>query len=323
MTMQIHTLSVLVPIYNEAQAILACAERIKQVGDSVQHKLAIAWNVVFVDDGSIDSSWHQIESLCSADPRFTGIKLSRNFGKEAALTAGLDHIESDFVFIIDADLQDPPELLETFFLKCQEGFDVVYGVRESREGETWFKRMTAAAFYRILNKFSDSPIPKDTGDFRLMTKSAVLVLRQLRERNRFMKGLFAWIGLPQAPIFYQRHARTLGTSKWNYWRLWNFALDGITSFSTLPLRFSTYLGLATAVFSFLFGGYILLRTVIFGVDLPGYASIMVAMMFLSGVQLMALGVIGEYLGRLVNESKQRPIYIVQKNLIAAPSFSSL
>ena len=319
MTMQIHTLSVLVPIYNEAQAILACAERIKQVGDSVQHKLAIAWNVVFVDDGSIDSSWHQIESLCSADPRFTGIKLSRNFGKEAALTAGLDHIESDFVFIIDADLQDPPELLETFFLKCQEGFDVVYGVRESREGETWFKRMTAAAFYRILNKFSDSPIPKDTGDFRLMTKSAVLVLRQLRERNRFMKGLFAWIGLPQAPIFYQRHARTLGTSKWNYWRLWNFALDGITSFSTLPLRFSTYLGLATAVFSFLFGGYILLRTVIFGVDLPGYASIMVAMMFLSGVQLMALGVIGEYLGRLVNESKQRPIYIVQKNLIATPS----
>ena len=319
MTMQIHTLSVLVPIYNEAQAILACAERIKQVGDSVQYKLAIAWNVVFVDDGSIDSSWQQIESLCSADPRFTGIKLSRNFGKEAALTAGLDHIESDFVFIIDADLQDPPELLETFFLKCQEGFDVVYGVRESREGETWFKRMTAAAFYRILNKFSDSPIPKDTGDFRLMTKSAVLVLRRLRERNRFMKGLFAWIGLPQAPIFYQRHARTLGTSKWNYWRLWNFALDGITSFSTLPLRFSTYLGLATAVFSFLFGGYILLRTVIFGVDLPGYASIMVAMMFLSGVQLMALGVIGEYLGRLVNESKQRPIYIVQKKLIAAPS----
>ena len=319
MTMQIHTLSVLVPIYNEAQAILACAERIKQVGDSVQYKLAIAWNVVFVDDGSIDSSWQQIESLCSADPRFTGIKLSRNFGKEAALTAGLDHIESDFVFIIDADLQDPPELLETFFLKCQEGFDVVYGVRESREGETWFKRMTAAAFYRVLNKFSDSPIPKDTGDFRLMTKSAVLVLRQLRERNRFMKGLFAWIGLPQAPIFYQRHARTLGTSKWNYWRLWNFALDGITSFSTLPLRFSTYLGLVTAVFSFLFGGYILLRTVIFGVDLPGYASIMVAMMFLSGVQLMALGVIGEYLGRLVNESKQRPIYIVQKKLIAAPS----
>ena len=310
--MQIHTLSVLVPIYNEAQAILACADRVRLVGESVQHKLSIVWNVVFVDDGSNDNSWHQIENLCNKDKRFSGIKLSRNFGKEAALTAGLDHINSDFVFIIDADLQDPPELLEKFFLKCKEGFDVVYGVRESREGETWLKRMTSAAFYRILNRFSHSPIPKDTGDFRLMTKTAVLVLRQLRERNRFMKGLFAWIGLPQAPILYQRHARTLGTSKWNYWRLWNFALDGITSFSTLPLRFSTYLGLMTAVFAFLFGGYILARTLILGVDLPGYASIMVTMMFLSGVQLMALGVIGEYLGRLVNESKQRPIYVIEK-----------
>ncbi len=316
--MKIQTLSVLVPIYNEADAILACADRIRNVGESAQQKLSIEWNVVFVDDGSTDNTWQQIESLCTGDARFSGIKLSRNFGKEAALTAGLDHIESDFVFIIDADLQDPPELLEKFFLKSQEGFDVVYGVRESREGETWFKRMTASGFYRILNKFSESPIPKDTGDFRLMTKSAVLVLRQLRERNRFMKGLFAWIGLPQAPVFYQRHARTLGVTKWNYWRLWNFALDGITSFSTLPLRFSTYLGLATAVFSFIFGGYILLRTVVFGVDLPGYASIMVTMMFLSGVQLMALGVIGEYLGRLVNESKQRPIYVIQKNLSAAP-----
>ena len=316
--MQIHTLSVLVPIYNEAQAILACADRVRMVGESVQQKLSIIWNVVFVDDGSGDSSWHQIESLCTEDKRFSGIKLSRNFGKEAALTAGLDHIDSDFVFIIDADLQDPPELLEKFFLKCKEGFDVVYGVRESREGETWLKRMTSAAFYRILNRFSDSPIPKDTGDFRLMSKSAVLVLRQLRERNRFMKGLFAWIGLPQAPIFYQRHARILGTSKWNYWRLWNFALDGITSFSTLPLRLSTYLGLTTAVFAFLFGGYILSRTLILGVDLPGYASIMVTMMFLSGVQLMALGVIGEYLGRLVNESKQRPIYVIEK-MFSEPS----
>ena len=312
--MQTSTLSVLVPVYNEAQAISACADRIRLVGESVAAKHSVAWNVVFVADGSSDNTWQQIESLCAGDARFTGIKLSRNFGKEAALTAGLDHIESDFVFIIDADLQDPPELLEKFILKCHEGFDVVYGVRESREGETWLKRMTASGFYRVLNRFSESPIPKDTGDFRLMTRSAVLVLRQLRERNRFMKGLFAWIGLPQAPIFYQRQARTLGSSKWNYWRLWNFALDGITSFSTLPLRLSTYLGFATAVFSFLFGGYILLRTVFFGVDLPGYASIMVTMMFLSGVQLMALGVVGEYLGRLVNESKQRPIYIVQKNL---------
>ena len=183
--MTFQTLTVLVPIYNEAQAIHACADRIRLVGESVQQKISIIWNVVFVDDGSMDNSWHQIEILSTNDDRFTGIKLSRNFGKEAALTAGLDHINSDFVFIIDADLQDPPELLEEFFLKCQEGFDVVYGVRESRQGETWFKRMTAAAFYRILNRFSDSPIPKDTGDFRLMTRSAVLVLRQLRERNRF------------------------------------------------------------------------------------------------------------------------------------------
>ena len=314
--MTFQTLSVLVPVYNEAQAIAACADRILLVGESVQKKLSIVWNVVFVDDGSQDNSWLQIENLAADDTRFTGIRLSRNFGKEAALTAGLDHIDSDFVFIIDADLQDPPELLEQFLLKSREGFEVVYGVRESRLGETWLKRITAAAFYRILNRFSDSPVPKDTGDFRLMTKSAVLVLRQLRERNRFMKGLFAWIGLPQAPIFYQRHTRTLGTSKFNYWRLWNFALDGITSFSTLPLRFSTYLGFATALFSFFFGSFILLRTLIYGVDLPGYASIMVTMMFLSGVQLMALGVVGEYLGRLVNESKQRPIYIVQKKLTA-------
>ncbi len=314
--MTFQTLSVLVPVYNEALSIFACADRIRLVGESVQKKLSIVWNVVFVDDGSQDNSWLQIENLAADDARFTGIRLSRNFGKEAALTAGLDYIDSDFVFIIDADLQDPPELLEQFLLKSKEGFEVVYGVRESRNGETWLKRMTAAAFYRILNRFSDSPIPKDTGDFRLMTKSAVLVLRQLRERNRFMKGLFAWIGLPQAPIFYQRHKRTIGTSKFNYWRLWNFALDGITSFSTLPLRLSTYLGFATALFSFLFGSFILLRTIIFGVDLPGYASIMVTMMFLSGVQLMALGVVGEYLGRLVNESKQRPIYVVQKNLAA-------
>jgi polyisoprenyl-phosphate glycosyltransferase len=315
------SLTFLIPVFNEAQGLADCVARVGSAAQDTVKDHPLHWSICLIDDGSTDSSWQLIEQLCAQNARITALKLSRNFGKEAALTAGLDHVDSDLVMILDADLQDPPELLGDFLRKQQEGFAVVYGVRRSRAGESWLKRATAAAFYRLLGRFSDSPIPRDTGDFRLLTRAAVEQLRRLRERNRFMKGLFAWVGLPQAAVHYDRQARITGSSAWSYWRLWNFALDGITSFSTLPLRLATYLGLLTAVFAFGFGGYILLRTLVFGVDLPGYASLMVTVMFLSGVQLMALGVIGEYLGRLMHEVKQRPIYLLETQINASQNAS--
>lgn len=312
------TLTVIVPAYNEADVLHICVERIS----AVLAQEAVDWTICFVDDGSRDATWSMIAALAAANRRIHGLKLSRNFGKEAALTAGLDSIDTDLCVIMDADLQDPPELLGQFLAKWREGFDVVYGLRQSRAGESWLKRVTAGAFYRVIERFSDSPIPRDTGDFRLMTRRAVDELKRLRERNRFMKGLFAWIGFPQIAVPYERPQRAAGSTKWNYWRLWNFALDGITSFSTLPLRMATYIGALTALFAFVYGVWIIVKTLIFGVDLPGYASIMVTMVFLGGVQLIALGIIGEYLGRLMLEVKQRPIYLLEQRVGAAPRSTS-
>jgi glycosyltransferase involved in cell wall biosynthesis len=307
------TLSVVIAAYNEAQALPGMHERLARVLDAT----GLHAQVIYVDDGSRDATWRVLCEIAAADSRVQLLRLSRNFGKELALTAGLDRAEGDAVLVLDADGQDPPELLPEFLAKWREGFDVVYGRRSSRAGESWLKRITAGGFYRILNKLSQTSIPADTGDFRLMSRRVVEALRGLRERQRFMKGLFAWVGYPQVAIDYQREARIAGRSKFNYWRLWNFALEGITGFSTAPLRVATYLGMGTSLLAFGYGGWVIVRTLMRGDPVPGWPSMMAVVLFLGGVQLMALGVIGEYLGRLYLEAKQRPLYLVQEWLPGA------
>ena len=300
------TLTVVVPAYNEAAVLAQFHARLAAVFDG----LDMDASVLYVDDGSRDATWQVIGELARADARVAALKLARNFGKEAALTAGLDQVDADAVLVIDADLQDPPELIPEFIARWREGFDVVYGQRLARDGETWLKRATAAGFYRVMQRLSSTPIPPDTGDFRLMSRRALDAMRGLRERQRFMKGLFAWVGFPQAALAYRRDPRHAGVTKFNYWKLWNFALEGITSFSTAPLRVATYVGLATALVAFGFGLWIIVKTMIWGDPVAGYPSLMTVMLFLGGMQLMALGVIGEYLGRLYVESKARPLYLL-------------
>ena len=301
------SLAIVIAAYNEAQALPAMHARLVAVLDS----LALRSSVLYVDDGSRDGTWQVLQSLAAGDARVQLLRLSRNFGKELALTAGLDRADADAVVVLDADGQDPPELIPALVEKWQQGFDVVYGTRTSRDGESWFKKATAKCFYRVINSLSDTAIPADTGDFRLMSRRVVGSLQDLRERHRFMKGLFAWVGYPQASLPYQRQPRIAGKSKFNYWRLWNFALEGITGFSTAPLRVATYLGLGTALLAFAYGGWIITKTLLWGDPVQGWPTMMAVVLFLGGVQLMALGVIGEYLGRMYLEAKQRPLYLVQ------------
>ncbi|MEZ5465015.1 MAG: glycosyltransferase family 2 protein [Lysobacteraceae bacterium] len=300
-------LMVMVPVYNEGEGLRQLQARLLPVLDALE---GLDTGILYVDDGSRDDSWAVIESLVAADPRVSGLKLSRNFGKEIAMSAGLDHCDADAAVVIDADLQDPPELIAEFVARWRDGFDVVYGRRLERDGESWFKRFTAAGFYRVMSRLSPTPIPRDTGDFRLMSRRALDALRQLRERHRFMKGLFTWVGYRQCAVDYRRDPRHTGRSSFNYWKLWNFALEGITSFSTVPLRVATYVGLLTAIVAFGFGGWIIAKTLIWGDPVAGFPSLMSVMLFLGGMQLIALGVIGEYLGRLYDESKQRPLYFI-------------
>jgi polyisoprenyl-phosphate glycosyltransferase len=253
-----------------------------------------------------------VQSLVAADARVGALKLSRNFGKEIALTAGLDHVDTDAAIVIDADLQDPPEVIPELVAQWQAGYDVVYATRAARAGETGVKRFTAAAFYRTMEIMSDVPLPRDTGDFRLLSRRALKALGQLRERQRFMKGLFTWIGYRQISVSYMRDPRKAGATKWNYWRLTQLAIEGITSFSSAPLRIATWLGVATSAFAFLFGIKVFAKALLHGDPVPGYPSLMVAVLFLGGVQLLALGVIGEYLGRNYTESKQRPLYFIEE-----------
>jgi polyisoprenyl-phosphate glycosyltransferase len=238
------------------------------------------------------------------------VGLSRNFGKEAAMSAGFDYARGDVVVPIDADLQDPPELIREFVARWEDGFDVVYGVRTDRSSDTASKRITSGLFYRAFNLLAENPIPVNGGDYRLMDRRVVDVLRRLPERNRFMKGLFAWVGFKSMGVPYAREPRRKGNSKFGFLRLWRFALDGVTGFSTLPLRAWTFIGITIALFAFLFGANIIIRTLIYGVEVPGYASMMVVILFLGSVQLITLGVIGEYISRLFVEGKQRPHYVV-------------
>ena len=305
-------LSFVVPCYNEAANIRALHERLC----TVMAGRPETWECICVNDGSRDDTLAILMALATEDPRVRVIDLSRNFGKEAALTAGLDHARGAAAIPLDADLQDPPELVPELVERWHAGYDVVNAVRLSREGESLIKRATAHAFYRVFNRISKVPIPEDTGDFRLLSRPVLNALRQLPERRRFMKGLFAWVGFRTASVSYHRAPRQAGQTTWNYVRLWRFALDGILSFSDAPLRIASYLGLAVSLLSFLYAVNLLAQTLLFGNPVKGYPSLMVALLFLGGVQLMALGVIGEYLGRVYDESKGRPVYLIRHPLEA-------
>jgi glycosyltransferase involved in cell wall biosynthesis len=285
---------------------------------SVLDESKIPWELVCVNDGSRDSTLAELLCLQKEDSRVCVYDLSRNFGKEAALTAGLEQARGTVIIPLDADLQDPPELIPTLIAKWREGFDVVNAVREVREGEGWLKRGSAYFFYRIINRLSAIEIPRDSGDFRLLSRAAVEALRQMEERRRFMKGMFVWVGFPTTSVTYRRASRHAGRTSWNYWRLWNFALEGITSFSQVPLRIASYMGLIVAFVSLFYALFILLRTLAFGNPVSGYPSLLVAILFLGGMQLMALGVIGEYIGRIYDETKRRPIYIIRRSWVRDP-----
>ena len=301
------SLTVVVAAHNEEAALPLLHPRIV----AALAGLDLEARILYVDDGSRDNTWEVMCGLAAQDPRVALLRLSRNFGKELALTAGLDQVDTDAAVVLDADGQDPPELLPQFVAHWRAGADVVYGRRSSRRSDSWLKRTTARAFYRVLNRLSDTDIPADAGDFRLLSRRVLEVLRSLRERQRFMKGLFAWVGYPQVAVDYERAPRVAGHSKFDYWRLWNFALEGITGFSTAPLRVGTYIGLASALMAFGYGVWIVFRTLVWGDPVAGWPTMMAVVLFLGGVQLMALGVIGEYLGRLFIESKQRPLYLVR------------
>ncbi len=301
-------ISIVAPCYNEGEAIDPFMTALKPILD----KMTFDYELLFVDDGSTDATRAQLEKLVEANPRVKAIFFSRNFGKEAALTAGLDHAAGDAVIVIDTDLQDPPELILDFVEKWREGSDVVYGKREERAADTMAKRLTAEGFYRLFNRISAVKIPENTGDFRLMDRRVIEAIKALPERSRFMKGLFAWAGFSAVAVPYSRPERAAGTSKFNLWKLWNFALDGIISFSTAPLRIWSYIGAVVALFSFLYASLVIIRTLMTGVDVPGYASLIVLILFFGGVQMISIGVLGEYLARLFVEVKRRPIYVVDE-----------
>jgi glycosyltransferase involved in cell wall biosynthesis len=302
------SISVVAPAYNEEEVLETFWQRVT----SVLKEIGAPYEIVLVNDGSRDNTLALMHALRERDEHVTVVDLSRNFGKEIALTAGLDHTRGDVVVVLDSDLQDPPELIADMLEGWREGYDIVYGVRSHRDGETWFKKTTAKAFYRLIQKISRVHIPQDTGDFRLMSRRAVRELARLREEHRFMKGLFAWIGFPSKPLYYRRDARVAGTTKWNYFKLINLAVEGITSFTITPLKVATYLGLSVAFLALGYAAYVIWKTLAYGDPVRGYASIMVTLLFLGGVQLTAIGILGEYIGRIFNEVKRRPLYLVNR-----------
>ncbi len=300
-------LSLVVPVFNEEETIAPFLSTVVPLLE----RHGVRFEIVFVNDGSRDDTFARLFHRSRSDRRLRIVNLSRNFGKEAALTAGIDHARGDILVHMDIDLQDPPELIGSFVARWREGYDIVYGIRTARHTDTPAKRVSAGWFYRVFNSMSPVRIPPNVGDFRLVDRRAVEVLRQLPERNRFMKGLFAWVGFNSVGVPYERPERVAGTSKFNFWRLWNFAIDGVVSFSTAPLRAWFYVGLAIATVAVLYALFIVTRVLIFGVDTPGYASLLIAILLMGAIQLLSLGIIGEYLGRLFVEVKGRPIYVVE------------
>lgn len=305
--------SIVVPCYNEEEVLPLFHQRLAAVMDAQPR---LSWSVLYVDDGSLDTTRARIVGLAAVFPNVAALFLSRNFGKEAAMTAGLDHVQADAVVIIDADLQDPPEVIPRLLEAWKGGADVAYAQRRERHGESWLKRFTARTFYRSMSRLGDVRLPRDTGDFRIMSRRAVEALLQLREQHRFMKGLFAWVGFAQVAVLYDREPRQAGHSKWNYWKLWNLAVEGITGFSLLPLKVATYLGLLVATLSLLYGFYIFADTLFLGNPVAGYPSLITVVLLLGGLQLVFLGVLGEYVGRIFNEVKDRPLYLVDQLLPA-------
>ena len=303
-------LSLVVPVFNEEAALESFFDRVVPV----LKRTTADYEIVCVNDGSSDDSLVKLAMAHAANPRIKIVDLSRNFGKEAALTAGLEYASGVAVIPLDADLQDPPELIPELVAKWREGYDMVVAVRRDRGSDSLAKRSSADLFYRVMQRLSDVPVPAHAGDFRLLDRRVLEALKLLPERTRFMKGLFAWVGFSQATITYTRPPRIAGSGKWHYWRLWNFALDGILSSTTLPLRIWTYVGLMAAVAALSYMLFIVLRTLIYGVDVPGYASLAAMLLFFSGMNMIGLGIMGEYLGRVFVEVKQRPQYLVRQTL---------
>ncbi len=307
---QSHTslLSIVVPVFNEQEVFEEFYRRVSNVLSSI----AMQAEIIVINDGSNDETLQIVRTLRDQDSRLAIIDLSRNFGKEIALTAGLHKANGDAVIVIDADLQDPPELIPELIKEWHNGYDAVYAKRKARDGESYIKKSTAHIFYRLMQRVGRVKIPEDTGDFRLLSKRAVQALSTLNEHHRFMKGLFTWIGYPQKAVLYNRDPRFAGDTKWNYVGLLNLAIEGITSFTTAPLRIATYFGLITAAGAFIYGSYMLITTLLFGNDVAGYPSLIVIVLFLGGIQLTSIGIMGEYLGRIFNETKQRPLYFVNR-----------
>ncbi|QFT29843.1 hypothetical protein FIV00_05075 [Labrenzia sp. THAF82] len=300
-------LSVLVPVFNEEEVILHFLEATKPVLE----RTGLQYEYVFIDDGSRDNTADLLAQELKTGLPGRLLGLSRNFGKEAALSAGLEAAKGDIAIIIDADLQDPPELILQMLDGWRAGYDVVYGLRVDRSSDTLMKRSTAGLFYKLFNRLANIDMPANAGDFRLIDRAVIDALLRLPERNRFMKGLFAWVGFPSMALPYERPPRKAGNGKFNYWKLWNFALDGLTGFTTLPLRIWFYGGMIISLAAFAYAFYLTLRVFLHGIDVPGYASLMVALLFFSGVQLLSIGMIGEYIARLFNEAKQRPVFVLQ------------
>lgn len=305
-------LSIVVPMFNEEDGVDAFFARVEPVAEAVVASLRRPYEIVCVDDGSTDRTLKMLHAHRVRNPAIKIVSLSRNFGKDLALTAGLDHASGAAVVPIDSDLQDPPEVIHDLFASWLEGNEVVYATRSSRDSDGVAKRATAGWFYRIHNMMADVKIPANTGDFRLMDRRVVEALGQLPERNRFMKGLFAWVGFRQARVEYAREAREHGHTKWKAWRLWNFGLDGITSSTTAPLRVWSYFGAAVFLAALVYAGILIVRTLVHGVDVPGYASLMVVLLFMGGLNLLTLGIVGEYIGRIYTEVKRRPLYLVRE-----------
>jgi polyisoprenyl-phosphate glycosyltransferase len=300
-------LSIVVPIYNEAESISIFLEALQEVFKALDARK----ECIFVNDGSIDSSFEVLLRVSASCNFVKVVNLSRNFGKEAAITAGLDLAAGDAVIVMDVDLQDPPDVIPEFVARWREGYDIVCGFRRDRKADGRIKGSTARMFYALFNRFSDTTIPPNVGDFRLLDRRAVEAVKCLPERTRFMKGLFAWVGFPSVCVSYERPQRRVGRSKWSYWKLWNFALDGIVSFSSVPIKVWSYIGGVFALIALFYALFIVLRVLIMGLDVPGYASLVTVLLFSTGLQLVSLGMIGEYISRLFVEAKRRPIYLLE------------
>ena len=303
------TISILIPAYNEEAVLDKLFVRLSNLANQVKN---YQFEFLFVNDGSKDKTLDIIKDYAEKDSRVSYINFSRNFGKEIGMIAGFDYVKGDATVVIDADLQDPPELIPEMITLWEEGYDDVYAKRRSREGETWFKKFTSKMYYRTLQSVTRIPIQEDTGDFRLLDRRVVEALKQFRESQRNTKAMFSLVGFHKKEILYDRDPRAAGETKWNYKKLVDLAIDGITSFTTAPLRISTYVGILVSIFAFIYLLYLVVRTLFFGSDLAGYPSMMAVILFLGGVQLVSLGIIGEYVGRIFNETKQRPLYLIEE-----------